>query len=204
MKKVLIVLVVLVVGFFGFIMTRQGTFHVERSTKIAAPVDVVFAQVADFHNWPAWSAWEKKDPTMKKTYEGPVGAVGSKYSWEGNKDTGSGNMSITELTPNQKIVQKLEFTAPYEASNTVTFTFKPSGTDTEVLWALEGGSDGFMSKAMTTFMNPDKMIGPDFEAGLASLKTVSEAEAKKKAAEAPPGPPAEAAPVAPEAAAPKH
>jgi uncharacterized protein YndB with AHSA1/START domain len=199
-KKVLIVIAVVVLGFVGFIMTRSGTFHVERSTKIDAPPDVVFAQLADFHNWAAWSAWDKKDATMKKTYDGTAGTVGSSYSWVGNDQTGEGKMTVSAVQPNQKLSLALEFIKPFAAKNAVEFRLTPAGDATQIVWALDGGGEGFMAKAMNTFMSMDKMVGPDFEQGLASLKTVAEADAKKRreAAAAPPAEPAptEAAPPA--------
>src|SRR3954471_243454 len=95
LKKVLLVLVVVVIGFVAFAATRPDNYHVERSQKIAAPAEVVFAQLADFKAWAGWSPWDKRDPNMRKTYEGPAGAVGSSYAWEGNSKVGEGKMTVT-------------------------------------------------------------------------------------------------------------
>jgi hypothetical protein len=53
------------------------------------------------------------------------------------------------------------------------FTFQPNGSGTAVTWAL-GGKYNFMTKAMGLVMSMDKMIGGDFEQGLANLKAIVE------------------------------
>jgi hypothetical protein len=182
MKKVLIVLVVLLLVFLGVVATRPSTFHVERSGTMNAPPAVVFQFLNDFHKFAEWSPWEGKDPTMKKDFSGPNEGVGASYHWVGNKDVGEGRQTITESVPAQKMVEKLEFKAPFEATNTVSFTLKPAGAGTTVVWAMDG-EQGFMMKAVSMFMDMDKAVGKDFEEGLAKLKTVSEKQAAVAAAE---------------------
>ena len=176
MKKVLMVLLIVVVGFCGFVATRPATFHVERVTTIAVPSEAVFARINDLHQWDAWSPWEKLDPQMKKTYEGADAGVGASYHWSGNDKVGEGRMTITESEPGSKVGIKLEFIKPWQATNTGTFTFTPEAAGTRVTWAMDG-TNNFMAKAMTIFMNMDQMIGSDFEKGLASLKELSEVAA---------------------------
>jgi uncharacterized protein YndB with AHSA1/START domain len=198
--KILIGLVVLIGGFAAFVATRPSTFHVERSATIKAPAEVVFGQVADFHKWQDWSPWEKLDPAMKKTYSGAPSGNGANYAWAGNDKVGEGDMTITAAQPNEKISIRLEFAKPWKAVNTTNITFKPAGDGTLVNWAMDG-ENNFMGKAFGLFMDMDQMIGSDFEKGLASLGTVAEADAKKKAEEAaklaaatpPPGAPTDAA-----------
>ena len=55
------------------------------------------------------------------------------------------------------------------------FVFKPKGNETEITWNMFG-KNNFMSKAFGLFVNCDKMIGKDFEKGLASLKALTEAK----------------------------
>jgi uncharacterized protein YndB with AHSA1/START domain len=176
MKKVLLVLLILIVVCLGFVATRPGTFHVERSATIAAPSEVVFARINDLHQWDAWSPWEKLDPQMKKTYEGTDAGVGASYHWSGNDQVGEGRMTIMESEPGSKIGIKLEFIKPWSATNTGTFTLVPEAGGTRVTWAMDG-TNNFMSKAMSIFMNMDQMIGADFEKGLANLKELAEATA---------------------------
>jgi hypothetical protein len=179
-KKILMGLGAVIVVFLGVVAMQPGEFKLERSTAMAAPADVVFAQVNDFHAWAAWSPWEKMEgPTLKKTFEGSPSGQGSMYSWVGEK-TGEGKMTITAAKPSEQIDIKLDFIKPFEASNQVIFTFKPDGAQTKVTWAMTG-QNNFMGKAMGLFMDMDSMVGKDFEAGLASLRSVSEAAAKKAA-----------------------
>ena len=183
MKKVLLVLMILVVAALGFVATRPDTFHVERSASIAASSDSVFAKIDDFHHWASWSPWEKLDPQMVKTFEGPASGVGASYHWAGNNKAGEGRMTIIESDPGRKVAIKLEFLKPWKATNACVFTLTPEATGTRVTWTLDGNND-FMAKAMSAFMSMDKMVGGDFEKGLSSLKTLTEAEAEAEAAPA--------------------
>ena len=49
----------------------------------------------------------------------------------------------------------------------------PDGAGTKVTWAMDGPTN-FMSKFMCIFVSMDKMVGGDFEKGLASLKRIAE------------------------------
>ena len=178
MKKVLLAVLLIVVVFVVVVATRPADFRITRSATIAAPPAVVFAQVNDFHLWDAWSPWAKLDPAMKQTHEGAPAGTGAIYSWAGNKDVGEGRMTLTESRAPELVRIKLEFLKPFPAVNTTEFSFKPEGTQTAVTWSMSG-TNGFMAKAFCMFMNMDKMVGGDFEKGLAQLKTVAEAAGRK-------------------------
>jgi uncharacterized protein YndB with AHSA1/START domain len=172
-KIIFALLVVAVVGILGLALTKPDDFRVQRSTSIKAPPEKVFAILNDFHNWPQWSPWEHKDPAMKRSYSGPVSGKGAAYAWEGDKNVGHGSMEIVESSPPSKIMLKLDFLKPFEAHNLVDFTIVRSGDSTNVDWAMYGPSP-FISKVMTVFMSMDKMVGKDFETGLANLKAAAE------------------------------
>ena len=176
-RKILIALVVIVVGLVGVITLQPARYRVSRSTTIAAPAPVVFAQVNDFHKWSAWSPWEKIDPAMKRTYEGPPAGVGASYAWVGSREVGEGRMTIVESRPSDLIQVKLEFVKPFAATNTAEFTFKPEGDRTAVTWSMSGHNN-FISRAVFLFVNMDKALGSEFEKGLASMKSAAEASAK--------------------------
>jgi uncharacterized protein YndB with AHSA1/START domain len=153
-------------------MTKPDTFHVERSVTIQAPPEKVFAQISDFHAWQAWSPWEKLDPAMKKSFTGAPSGKGAAYAWESEK-VGTGSMEILEAEAASGVKIKLDFLKPFEGHNIAQFRFSPEGGGTKVTWTMDGPAN-LVSKIMQVFMNMDKMIGPDFEAGLASLKAVAE------------------------------
>jgi uncharacterized protein YndB with AHSA1/START domain len=176
MKKVLIVLLVLVLGFVAFVATRPATYHVERTATVAAPPAAVYARIADFREWEAWSPWENLDPAMTKTFEGAESGVGAGYHWAGNDQVGEGRMTITEATPERRLLIRLEFIKPWAATNATAFDLEPSGDGTRVKWTMDGTND-FMGKAMSVFVNMDQMIGKDFERGLASLDSLVRANA---------------------------
>jgi len=184
LKKILIALAALIVVLVVYVSTRPATFRVERSTRIAAPPDVVFGEVNDLQRFREWSPWDALDPQMKVTYSGPSAGVGASRSWSGNKSVGQGSMRITESRFPEKIGMRLEFVMPWGKSvNPVEFTFKPDGAGTQVSWAMSGTND-FMLKAMSAFGDMDAMIGKDFDKGLLSLKAVSEKAAQANAAAA--------------------
>ncbi len=193
-RKILIGVAVLIVLLVVVILTRPGTFHVERSITMAAPPDSAFAQVNDFRAWGAWSPWEKLDPQMKKTFEGPPTGVGAKYAWSGNDQVGEGRMTIEKSEKPSNVGIKLEFLKPFDSTSTTTFTFAPTPQGSKVTWAMDG-ENNFMAKAASLFMDMDKMIGADFERGLAAMKTA--AEAAPKAVPTLPAPAPSAVPAAP-------
>jgi hypothetical protein len=160
--------------------TRPNTLSVRRSIRIAAPPEAIFKHINDFHRWVAWSPYEKKDLTMKRTLSGAQQGRGALYAWDGNNDIGQGTMEIVESSPPSRVAIRLCFTRPFQGENDVLFALQPDGDSTAVTWSMTGKST-FMSKLIGIFLNMDKMIGNDFEAGLASLKAVSEQEAKQPA-----------------------
>jgi hypothetical protein len=182
LRKILIAIAVVVVVLLVLIATRASTYRVSRSTTIAAPPSVVYAQIVDFHRWDAWSPWAKLDPAVKVTYTGPTSGPGAAYAWSGNDKVGEGKMLITGARPNAEVNIKLDFLKPFEATSSTGFALEPASTGTQVTWTMSG-ENGFVMKAFSLFKDMDANIGPDFEKGLLALKTVSEAEAKRQAEE---------------------
>jgi uncharacterized protein YndB with AHSA1/START domain len=167
-----IIIVLLIAAILIFAATKPDSFRIERSTSIKAPPEKIAAYLTDFHQWTAWSPWEGKDPAMARTYSGAASGKGAVYDWKGNKNVGTGSMEILDVQP-QKVTIKLDFLSPFEAHNTAEYSLEPQGDSTKLTWAMFGPSN-FMSKVMSVFMNMDKMVGPDFEAGLAKLKAAAE------------------------------
>jgi len=152
---------------------KPDIFRVQRATTVKAPPERIFPLINDFHRWVAWSPWEHRDPALKRSYSGAESGKGAVYGWDGNKNVGSGRMEILESTVPSKIVIQLDFLKPFEAHNTAEFTMLPQGDGTHVIWLMHGPAP-FINKVMQVFMNLDKMIGKDFEAGLVNLKNASE------------------------------
>jgi hypothetical protein len=171
--KIVVVVATIVVLFLVAVATRPADFRITRSATIPASPAAVFAQVNDFHNWEAWSPWAKMDPDAKAAFDGPTSGPGSMFHWAGNSKVGEGNMTITESRPNDLIRIDLEFLKPFAAKNLTEFTFKPVGDATNVTWSMSG-KNNFMAKAFNLFVNCDKMVGGQFEHGLANIKSVVE------------------------------
>jgi hypothetical protein len=172
-KIIFLIIVVLIVGVLIYASTKPDTFSVVRKLSIKASPERIFAEINDFQRWKAWSPWELKDPAMERTFSGATLGVGTIYEWNGNNDVGQGRMEITESLASQKIIIKLDFFKPFEAHNTAEFSFTQNGDQTLVTWEMHGPQI-FIGKVMSVFMNMDKMIGTDFEVGLANLKKVTE------------------------------
>ena len=179
LKKIAIslflVITLTVIAVLSIAATRPATYHVERNLAMSAPPEAVFAVLNDMHRFHEWSPWQKLDPTMKDTFDGPPTGVGASYSWVGNKDVGEGRMTITEASPPGSLTQKLEFLKPFESTCAVHFTIAPDGEGSRVTWSIDGNNN-YVSKVMCMFVSMDAMMGRDFEAGLAKLKQVAEAE----------------------------
>jgi uncharacterized protein YndB with AHSA1/START domain len=176
-RKTLIGILVLFVGFGLVVSLQPAEFRITRNATISAPPPAVFAQVNDFHKWEAWSPWAKLDPAAKSTFEGPTAGEGAIFKWAGNSDVGEGSMIITESRPSALIRIKLDFVEPFAATNTAEFTFKPEGNGTNVTWSMEG-KNNLIGRVMCLFMDMDKMVGGQFEKGLASMKSIVEAPPK--------------------------
>jgi hypothetical protein len=156
------------------VASRPAQFHVARTARIAAKPPAVFAQVNDFHQWDAWNPWAKLDPAMQQSYAGAPAGVGAVYTWAGNAQVGEGRMTVTESRASELIRIKMEFLKPFANTSTAEFTFRPEGDHTVVTWSMEGRNN-FMAKAIHLVMNMDRMIGGQFEKGLAQMKAVAEA-----------------------------
>ena len=167
------IVVVSVAALLVFAATKPGTFRVQRTTNIIAPREKIFPYINDFHNWGAWSPYERLDPAMRKTYSGAASGKGAVYEWAGNGKVGTGRMQITDTAPPSKITIKLDFAKPIEGHYIAEFTLEPTGGSTTVTWAVYGPAS-FISKVMQVFLSMDSLLGKDFEAGLANLKLVAE------------------------------
>lgn len=172
-KSIAMIVVFALVVVLGYAATRPDMFVVERSITINAPPEKIYPLIDDFHNWGAWSPYEQLDPAMKRTLSGAGSGKGAIYAWDGNDNAGTGRMEITDAKPSTKVSIQLDFTKPFAAHNTVDFTLEPSGGATNVTWAMHG-TNAYIAKLMGLFMNMDRMVGGQFETGLAALKSAAE------------------------------
>lgn len=176
LKKTAIVIVLLVAALLVYAATGPDTFRVERTATIKAPPEKIYPYMSDFHKGDLWSPYEKKDPSMKRTFSGPASGKGAMYEFEGNKKTvGKGRLEIIEAVPPAKVVLTLDMIEPMQGHNVVEYLLEPKGDSTNVTWAMQG-KNTYLGKVICLFINMDKMLGKDFEAGLANLKTLVEAK----------------------------
>ncbi|MEP6670384.1 MAG: SRPBCC family protein [Chthoniobacter sp.] len=178
LKYIFLGLLLLVVVLVIVIATRPANFRVSRSATIGAPPAIIYEHVSNLHQMQEWSPFAKIDPAAKMTYSGPESGLGASFSWAGNAQAGEGSMTCTESKPHELLGYRLDFLKPFKGTNQVEFTFKPAGDQTVVTWTMTG-TYNFVTKAVSLFMDCDKMCGPMFEKGLADLKGLAEAEAHK-------------------------
>lgn len=171
---ILIVVLAALVALYFYVNARPDAFRVERRILINAPAEKIYPLVADFHQWTAWSPYEKLDPNLKRTYQGSASGLGAIYAYEGNNKVGAGRMEVVEASAPTRLRTKLEFFKPMKAINLAEFDFLPRDNGTEVTWAMSGQYN-FMSKLFGTFMDFDKLVGGQFEEGLQNLKRTAEA-----------------------------
>ena len=166
-------LLVLVIAVIAVIAAqRPDTFRVQRTASIAAPPDKLFPLINDVRAFNSWSPYVLRDPQATGRYSGPPAGPGAHYDFDGKK-SGSGSFEITAATPPSQVRMRLDMTKPFEVHNVVTFTLVPQGPATQATWAMEGPAP-FLSKFMGVLFDMDKMVGADFEAGLANLKARAE------------------------------
>lgn len=167
-KKILLGLLAIVAIILIVAAFQPNTYHVERSANVAAPPEAVYAQVNDFHNWPQFNPFQQLDPNAKVRYEGHEKGEGSTFFWEGNSQMGKGSMTITKSTPYERLDILMHFDEPMEGDAGSAFIIKPNGSGTHVIWSMDG-KNNYISKVMCLFMDMDKMIGGEYEKGLAKL-----------------------------------
>jgi len=170
---IVVVLAVAVIAVLAYAATRPDTFRVQRSTHIGAPADRIFPLIANLKSMNTWNPFVDPDPAIKITYSGPESGKGAAHTWSGNRKVGEGRIEITEASPPSKVAMQLDMLKPMKAHNAVEFTLRPNGGGTTVTWAMSGRQP-FMGKLMTIFIDCDRMVGSQFEKGLASLKTLAE------------------------------
>jgi Polyketide cyclase / dehydrase and lipid transport len=178
---ILIVVGILVAAVLVYAATKQNTFKVHRAALINASAERIFPMIDDLHAQSAWSPFEK-DPAMKRTYSGAARGKGAVYEWDGNRQVGAGRIAIADSVPPSKVALLLDMIRPFKAHNTVEFTLEPDGTGTKVTWSMQGGQP-YMAKVMSMFMDCDKMVGSQFDEGLAKLKRLVETPPANVAAE---------------------
>ncbi len=173
MLTAVVIVALVVAAVLAYAATKPDTFRVQRSASIKAPPEKIFPLINDFREWTGWSPYEKKDPAMKRTYGSNTSGRGAVYEWAGNGNVGSGRITIADATSPSKVAIKLDMLKPFEAHNDVEFTLVPQGDNTTVTWDMQGRVS-YLAKIMHVFFNMDKMVGSDFEAGLANLKSAAE------------------------------
>ena len=178
LETMLVLGAAVVIVFLVIVAMQPAEFRVTRSATLAASPAAVFPHVNDLRNWDAWSPWAKLDPAAKVSFEGPPSGTGAAFAWAGNRNIGEGRMTITESRLNELVRFRLEFAKPFKATNAAEFSFVPERGGTLVTWSMSG-TNNFIAKAVSLFINCDKMVGGQFEQGLANMRAVVESDGRQ-------------------------
>lgn len=164
---------VLLGGTAFVILMMPAKFEVERSVTVDAPANVIFREVDAIQRWESWSPFAQA-PGVWVQYSGPFSGVGSSSAWSGGR-MGTGQSTIVASVPSEAIEIRLDMVKPMRAVNIVRFTFVPEKGQTRVTWKMSG-SNGFLGKAASIFVDIEAMLGEKFEDGLHQLKRLSESQ----------------------------
>jgi hypothetical protein len=167
---------VVVGGALALVRLRPGEYRVTRSARMAAPPAAVFPHLNDLKKFNVWNPWMKLDPGVQTTFSGAAAGIGASMAWAGNKNIGEGRMTVSESRPDALVRYDMEFIAPFAATAVAELALTPDGNGTVVTWSMTG-QNTFMGKAMSLVMNMDRMMGGQFENGLASLRSLVESTA---------------------------
>lgn len=160
-----------VLGLILVASLRPAGFEIRRSRSIAVDPPILDGLIGDFREWVRWSPWEKLDPAMHKTFSDPSSGVGASYAWAGNRKAGAGNMSLLAHEPNSRFEIQLNFVKPMKQTNLTILQLEPEAQGTRVTWSMTG-TNNLMGKLFGLIADLDKLVGRDFEAGLANLEAV--------------------------------
>ncbi len=164
LKIVVIILVIVIVLVAIVIMVLPSQSHVERSIVINSTPDKIYSAVDGFTYFKEWSPWVKKDPLTEYEFSGGMSGVGATMKWK-SKKVGNGTQKTIEVEQNKRVKSEIEFDGM--GASTAEFTLIADGSATKVTWTLDSKLSG-IGKMFGPFM--DKMVGPDYESGLKSLK----------------------------------
>ncbi len=165
--------VVAIIALLVYAATLSDTFQVQRSLRINASADKIFPLINNMRGMNTWNPFSEADPNIKITYSGPESGKGARYQWTGNSKVGEGSIEITDVSAPSRVTLKLDMLKPIEGHNTVIFTLVPSGSSTDVTWAMNGERP-LIGKVMDVVFSMDRMVGGQFEKGLAKLKAIAE------------------------------
>jgi uncharacterized protein YndB with AHSA1/START domain len=171
-ETILVLLAIAVVAVVAFAAAKPDRFQIRRSTTIDASPEKIFPLVEDLREHRSWVPFDS-DPDTRRSYSGATHGKGATYEWEGKK-AGAGRIEIIESTPHSMVTLDLDMRKPMKARNKVEFLLEPRGSSTIVTWAIQGRQP-FLGKLVSTFVDCEKMMGREFEKGLATLKALAEA-----------------------------
>lgn len=173
-NKIAIVLAVAAALLMAAVLAQPETYTVSRSASIKAPAGRIYPLIADLHAWSQWSPWDKLDPQIQRSWSGATSGVGAVYSWSGNDQVGKGKMTVVQAQPNALVAVRMELEQPWPSVSASRFELAAQGDTTEVVWTMIGHAEGLGAKATSLLMNMDRLVGADFERGLAELKALAE------------------------------
>lgn len=175
LKKIFLVLGLIIIGILGYAAIQSPDYEVSRQITINAPAEKVFPYLNNSKLGDQWSPWKESDPSAQFSFSGPDDGVGSRTTWTGGQQLGTGSATITESVPNEKVSIRLEYTEPMAMAQDADYLLVSGANGESILTWNVRGKNGFIGRVMCLFFDMDKMVGGMFEKGLTKLKTLVEA-----------------------------
>ncbi len=170
----IVIALVVIVGVILLIASRRpDDFAYARTVHIAATPQHLFGMINDLRQMNTWNPYALREKGGKAEYSGPAAGPGACFDFAGPK-SGSGHVEILESAPPSSVVMRLAMVKPFKADHRVDFTIAPAASGADVTWAMSG-KQPLLGKVMMLFIDCDRMVGRDFEEGLANMKKIAEA-----------------------------
>ena len=176
-RKSLVALLVAMGVLSVYVALQPSKFVIARELKMNAAPDQIFPFINSSRKANEWMPWKDSDPSVQMSYSGPDEGVGSISTWEGNGQMGTGKAEVIESIAGKSVKTQLTYTKPMEMSQLAEISLAALPDGTLVRWSVTG-ENNFLGRFFCLFMNMDKMVGGEFEKGLAKLKGMVEAQGR--------------------------
>ncbi|MBB4014845.1 SRPBCC family protein [Niveibacterium umoris] len=163
----LVAVLLVCVGWF-----LPARYAVSRTVMFASPPEKIWPLIESPREWARWTVWNQRDPAMKMRYSGAERGAGAAWAWESHSE-GNGRMTFTAADAPRRLAYRLEFPDFEGGTNTGELLLVPDGKGTRVTWSMQGEMGG--NPILRWFgLLMDRMVGPDFDGGLARLRTLAD------------------------------
>jgi uncharacterized protein YndB with AHSA1/START domain len=166
-----VLLTIILIVAIAIFVRMPKVLKIKRSQVIHASPEKLFPYINNSRRIQEWNPFIEGDATVELTYTGPADGLGAQWTWSGSK-SGAGMATITASEQNRRVALRLDFRRPFKVTNFGEYSLAPQGAVTEVTWLIDETAS--LPRAMSVFINLEKIVGIEFEKGLRKLKSLAE------------------------------